>query len=128
MHYSFRMALRPLFDPGDVASPEPPQTRTRRREDIPDRFKWNLTDIFPDWAEWESAYRTLDSGIERYAALKGTLAISKVSPRSSEKPAVARASRSSSANSSALRGRQTAAPAASGSHTPSTAIEPLGAR
>ncbi len=55
----------------------PPETateaRTRRREDIPERFKWNLSDIYPDWSVWESAYKQLDAGIDRYAALKGTL-------------------------------------------------------
>src|SRR5918999_3613451 len=60
--------------PPDIASAEPPQTRSRRRVDIPDRFKWNLTDIFQTWEEWETAYRQLESGIERYAAVKGTLA------------------------------------------------------
>ena len=63
-----------FFDPSDVATPEPPTTRTRRREEIPDRFKWNLNDIFPDWSAWEGAYKQLEAGIERYAALKGTLA------------------------------------------------------
>src|SRR5687767_10031963 len=62
-----------LAHPTDVVTPEPPQARTRRREEIPDKFKWNLNDIFPDWTTWEDAYRRLDSGIERYAALKGTL-------------------------------------------------------
>ena len=68
------MTFRPFLHPTDVAGFETPQTRSRRREDIPERYKWNLTDIFPDWAQWDAAYRTLDSGIERYAALKGTLA------------------------------------------------------
>ena len=62
------------FDPSDVATPEPPAIRSRRREDIPERFKWNLDDIFPDWNSWEAAYKQLDAGIDRYAALKGTLA------------------------------------------------------
>ena len=63
-----------LFDPSDAATAEPPQARTRRREDIPDRFKWNLSDIFATWNEWDTAYGTIESGIDRYAALKGTLA------------------------------------------------------
>ncbi len=63
-----------FFDPSDVATPEPPTTRSRRREEIPDRFKWNLTDIFSDWTAWEAAYKQLEAGIDRYAALKGTLA------------------------------------------------------
>jgi oligoendopeptidase F len=63
-----------FFDPSDVAAPEPPTTRSRRREEIPDRFKWNLHDIFVDWSEWEAAYKRFEEGVDRYAALKGTLA------------------------------------------------------
>jgi oligoendopeptidase F len=59
--------------PTDVTTPEPSQSGTRRREEIPERFKWNLADIFPDWASWQEAYARLDRGIDRYAALKGTL-------------------------------------------------------
>ena len=58
----------------DVATPEPAQTRTPKRDEIPDRYKWNLSDIFTSWDEWEAAYKQLDAGIGRYAALKGTLA------------------------------------------------------
>jgi oligoendopeptidase F len=63
-----------LAHPSEVATPEPPTTRSRKREEIHDRFKWNLADIFTTWDEWEAAYKKLESGIERYAALKGTLA------------------------------------------------------
>ena len=62
-----------VYAPSDVATPEPSQTRTRRRDDVPDRFKWSLTDIFPDWTAWETGYKQLEGGIERYASLKGTL-------------------------------------------------------
>jgi oligoendopeptidase F len=68
------MGLSPLFDPADIATPEPPRTRSRRRDDIAERYKWNLEDIFTSWEEWEAAYRRLDAGIERFATLKGTLA------------------------------------------------------
>jgi oligoendopeptidase F len=63
-----------LADPGDVATTEPSATRSRKREDIGDRYKWNLTDIFPDWDAWDAGYKRLEAGIERYAGLKGTLA------------------------------------------------------
>jgi oligoendopeptidase F len=68
--------MRPLVlgHPTDVAVPEPSGLRTRRREDIPHRFKWNLTDIFPNWEAWEVGYKQLEADIARYAALKGTLA------------------------------------------------------
>ena len=42
--------------------------------EIPDKFKWNLGDIYPDWETWEAAYKQLEAGIARYAAFKGTLA------------------------------------------------------
>ncbi len=75
-HYRYSEEMRPLvvFHPSDVATPEPPQTRSRRRDEVPDRFKWNLVDIFPDWETWEAGYKELEAGIARYAALKGTLA------------------------------------------------------
>ena len=65
--------MRFLFAPPDVAVPQPP-ARTRNRLELPDRFKWNLDDIFTNWDDWTAAYNRLEQGIERYAALKGTLA------------------------------------------------------
>ncbi len=46
----------------------------RTRADIPDAHKWNLSDIYSDWAAWESALKDLETQIGEYAALKGTLA------------------------------------------------------
>jgi oligoendopeptidase F len=63
-----------VFAPSDVAAAEPPAARSRRRDDIAARYKWNLTDIFPDWEAWEAGYRQLEAGIGAYAALQGTLA------------------------------------------------------
>jgi oligoendopeptidase F len=68
------MRLFPCLSPVDASTAEPPDVRTRRRDEIPDRFKWNLTDIFTSWDEWEAAYKQIEAGIDRYAALKGTLA------------------------------------------------------
>jgi oligoendopeptidase F len=68
------MGFLPHPNPSDVAAPEPPTTRSRKRGEIAQRYKWNLTDIFPDWEAWETAYRQLEAGVERYASLKGTLA------------------------------------------------------
>jgi oligoendopeptidase F len=54
--------------------PEPATTvRSRVRGEIPDSFKWHVGDIFESWTAWEAAYKELEAGIERYAALKGTL-------------------------------------------------------
>jgi oligoendopeptidase F len=46
----------------------------RERPEIPDRFKWNLSHIFPDWEAWQRTYEVLDKKITEYAALEGTLA------------------------------------------------------
>ena len=48
-------------------------SQSRNRAEIPDRFKWNVTDIFDSWEAWERGYKTLEDGVERYATLKGTL-------------------------------------------------------
>jgi oligoendopeptidase F len=56
-----------------MTSPQAPALR-RTRADISEPFKWNLNDIFPDWEQWEASFNTLDQGIDRYAAFKGTLA------------------------------------------------------
>ncbi len=60
----------------DSASPAeaPAAPHLCDRTDIPGRFKWNLTHIFPDWTAWQRAYDELDVKIGRYAALQGTLA------------------------------------------------------
>jgi oligoendopeptidase F len=60
------MAPQPIAEPS-------PSLRSRNRADIPDRFKWSVQDIFLSWEAWEAAYKELESGIDRYAALKGTL-------------------------------------------------------
>ncbi|MDQ3417201.1 MAG: oligoendopeptidase F [Acidobacteriota bacterium] len=48
--------------------------RSRNREEIAEQYKWNLNDIFPTWESWEEGYKRIETGIERYSALKGTLA------------------------------------------------------
>jgi len=45
----------------------------RTRDQIEDRFKWNLSHIFPDWDAWQRGYDALDKKIAEYAALQGTL-------------------------------------------------------
>jgi len=47
----------------------------RERDEIPDRFKWDLQRIFSDWDAWQRAYTELDKKIGDFAALQGTLAL-----------------------------------------------------
>src|SRR5215813_13930560 len=46
----------------------------RERDQIDDRFKWDLTKIYPDWNAWQTAYAELDRKIDEFAALRGSLA------------------------------------------------------
>jgi len=59
-----------LRSPADAAAA--PQLRDRT--EIDDRFKWNLTHIYPDWTAWQTAYAELDRKIAAFATLQGTLA------------------------------------------------------
>ncbi len=54
-----------------AAAPAPP---LRDRRDIADRYKWALTDIYPDWTAWQAAHDELTTKIGAYGALQGTLA------------------------------------------------------
>ena len=52
-----------------------PRLLLRERSEIADRFKWNLTHIFPDWEAWKRGATTISTRkIDAYAALQGTLA------------------------------------------------------
>src|SRR5665213_3808403 len=57
---------------GPAEAPAAPQLLERNQ--IPDRFKWDLTNIFPDWHAWDTAYKDLDGKISAFAGLQGTLA------------------------------------------------------
>src|SRR5712671_6405120 len=48
-------------------------TSPLERQDIEDRYKWNLTSIFADWNVWQTAYEELDRQIDEFARLQGTL-------------------------------------------------------
>ena len=60
----------------DLRSPTeaPAAPSLRDRDQIAERFKWNLSNIFPDWKAWHAAYEDLDQKIAAFAGLQGTLA------------------------------------------------------
>jgi len=51
----------------------PPAT-PRERSAIPERHRWNLLDIFSDWAAWERGCADLSAAVDRFSSLQGTLA------------------------------------------------------
>ena len=56
----------------DTFRPVPGTLPTRNA--IPSRYRWDLTAICRDWDDWTRAYRDLESEIESFTALQGTLA------------------------------------------------------
>jgi oligoendopeptidase F len=60
----------------DLSGPaEAPAAPTLRdRHEIPEKFKWDLGNIFPSWNAWDAAYQDLDRKIGQFASLQGTLA------------------------------------------------------
>jgi len=58
-----------LLAPAEATAAPP----LRDRDQIADRFKWNLTSIFEGWDAWQAGYLELDGKIAAFAALRGTL-------------------------------------------------------
>ena len=48
----------------------------RDRSKIPDKYKWNLADIYPDLAAWRSAKEKVSVEIPKLRAFQGKLATS----------------------------------------------------
>jgi len=46
---------------------------TLDRENIPEEYKWDLSDIYPSWEAWEEGMTQLEGLMDEYAGLKGTL-------------------------------------------------------
>lgn len=47
---------------------------TRVRADIPAEYRWDFTPIFADWAAWERGLAEMETRMDAFAQLKGTLA------------------------------------------------------
>jgi oligoendopeptidase F len=47
---------------------------TRDRTEIPERYTWDLSHIYPDWEAWETDLERLQQLMDTYQELKGTLA------------------------------------------------------
>ena len=48
--------------------------RSRGRENIPEEFTWNLSDIYSNWEAWEAGLGEFERMLAGYAELRGTFA------------------------------------------------------
>ena len=46
---------------------------TRARADIPAKYRWDFTAIYPNWAAWEAGMTEMETKMDAFAALKGSL-------------------------------------------------------
>jgi oligoendopeptidase F len=51
-----------------VAKPE-----TRVRADIPAKYRWDFAAIYPNWEAWEAGMKEMETKMDTFAALKGSL-------------------------------------------------------
>ncbi|HDL02829.1 MAG TPA: hypothetical protein ENH25_01710, partial [candidate division Zixibacteria bacterium] len=49
------------------------ETRSLVRDSIPDKYKWDLSHIYPDWSAWETDLARLEPLIDSFQALQGSL-------------------------------------------------------
>ena len=56
----------------DTFRPEPGTLPTR--DEVPARYKWDLTSICTSWDAWQGSYKQLDAAIAAFPAFQGTLA------------------------------------------------------
>ncbi|MGZ5240409.1 MAG: oligoendopeptidase F [Caldimonas sp.] len=47
---------------------------TRNRAEIPAEFRWDFSAIYPSWAAWEEGMKEMDTRMDAFVTLKGTLA------------------------------------------------------
>ncbi|MDE5422072.1 oligoendopeptidase F [Ancylomarina sp. DW003] len=49
------------------------QVNYKTREEIPEKYKWNFSDIYKTWDAWEADFKSMSKDVEQIQALKGKL-------------------------------------------------------
>jgi oligoendopeptidase F len=49
------------------------QVNYKTREEIPEKYKWNFSDIYENWEDWESDFKAIEADMEVIISCKGTL-------------------------------------------------------
>jgi len=61
-------AVAPVVSAGAAEKPT-----TGVRAEIPDRYKWDLSEIYPDWETWERDYAVAEAARDKLVQLRGSL-------------------------------------------------------
>ena len=57
----------------EQGSDQPESSAAKERSDIEDKYKWNLADLYPDLASWESAKEAIKPEFDKIAEYQGSL-------------------------------------------------------
>jgi oligoendopeptidase F len=64
-------AMSVFFACTSVSNAKP---ETRIRSEIPAKYRWDFSAIYPSWEAWEAGMKEMEGKMDAFAALKGTLA------------------------------------------------------
>lgn len=57
----------------EIVKPQKEETKLLKRSEIDNKYKWNMTDFYPDWAEWDKDLETLKSMMKEIPQYKGRI-------------------------------------------------------
>ena len=57
----------------EIVKPQKEETKLLKRSEIDNKYKWNVTDFYPDWAEWDKELETLKSMMKEIPQYKGQI-------------------------------------------------------
>lgn len=49
------------------------QVNYKSREEIPEKYKWNFSDIYENWEDWEADFKAISIDMKKIISCKGTL-------------------------------------------------------
>lgn len=57
----------------EIVKPQKEETKLLKRSEIDNKYKWNMTDFYPDWAEWDKELENLKSMMKEIPQYKGQI-------------------------------------------------------
>lgn len=57
----------------EIVKPQKEETKLLKRSEIDNKYKWNMTDFYLDWAEWDKDLETLKSMMKEIPQYKGQI-------------------------------------------------------